>query len=61
MDVLSEHASRLSGATDIGPRVRSISRSVQPVDLRRILDTMLVMESYRWLDGVSRAYPGFSP
>jgi DNA mismatch repair protein MutS2 len=64
MDVLSEHASPgLSGATDIGPRVSAASQGVvlQPVDLRRIVDTMLVMESLsRWLDGVSGAYPELS-
>jgi len=61
MDVLSRHASPgLSGATDIRPRVGAAAQGVvlQPLDLKRVLDTIMVMESLsRWLDGVSQEYP----
>ena len=61
LEVLAENASPgLSGATEIRPKVTAASQGVvlEPQDLRRILDTIMVMESLsRWLDRVSPDYP----
>lgn len=64
VEVLSRHASpSLAGASDVRAKVAAAAQGVvlHPTDLRRILDTVLVMESLsRWLEGVSDDYPGLS-
>lgn len=61
MEVLSRTASPgLSGATEVRPKVSAASQGVvlQGPDLKRILDTVTVMESLsRWLDRVSSGHP----
>jgi DNA mismatch repair protein MutS2 len=61
MEVLSRTASPgLTGATEIRPKVSAAAQGVvlQGLDLKRVLDTVTVMESLsRWLDRVSPGYP----